>query len=196
MANILDELKDALSSFESSVKKDLEEMREQKREVLRLRNELYDTVKNVNYVRHDGTVIVSAPNIILGNVDQHGNLIAGGGGSSVTIRANNVAIEGVGDSSAGGSITQRAASIRSIAVDPGVDGQENVVCGRSEIVCQAKGIARSQRGGNVCEPCRHDQRHNAPLRHVARHTCHTIERDEDIGNRRTNEDVGRHCKRP
>ena len=48
MANILDELKDALSSFESSVKKDLEEMREQKREVLRLRNELYDTVKNVN----------------------------------------------------------------------------------------------------------------------------------------------------
>ena len=141
MANILDELKDALSSFESSVKKDLEEMREQKREVLRLRNELYDTVKNVNYVRHDGTVIVSAPNIILGNVDQHGNLIAGGGGSSVTIRANNVAIEGVGDSSAGGSITQRAASIRSIAVDPGVDGLENVVCGRSEIVCQAKGIA-------------------------------------------------------
>ena len=140
MANILDELKDALSSFESSVKKDLEEMREQKREVLRLRNELYDTVKNVNYVRHDGTVIVSAPNIILGNVDQHGNLIAGGGGSSVTIRANNVAIEGVGDSSAGGSITQRAASIRSIAVDPGVDRQENVVCGRSEIVCQAKGI--------------------------------------------------------
>ena len=142
MANILDELKDALSSFESSVKKDLEEMREQKREVLRLRNELYDTVKNVNYVRHDGTVIVSAPNIILGNVDQHGNLIAGGGGSSVTIRANNVAIEGVGDSSAGGSITQRAASIRSIAVDPGVDGLENVVCGRSEIVCQAKGIER------------------------------------------------------
>ena len=87
MANILDDLKDALSSFESSVKKDLEEMREQKREVLRLRNELYDTVKNVNYVRHDGTVIVSAPNIILGNVDQHGNLIEGGGGSSVTIRA-------------------------------------------------------------------------------------------------------------
>lgn len=141
MANILDDLKDALSSFESSVKKDLEEMREQKREVLRLRNELYDTVKNVNYVRHDGTVIVSAPNIILGNVDQHGNLIEGGGGSSVTIRANNVSIEGVGDSSAGGSITQRAASIRSIAVDPGVDGLENVVCGRSEIVCQAKGIA-------------------------------------------------------
>ena len=133
MANILDDLKDALSSFESSVKKDLEEMREQKREVLRLRNELYDTVKNVNYVRHDGTVIVSAPNIILGNVDQHGNLIEGGGGSSVTIRANSVSIEGVGDSSAGGSITQRAASIRSIAVDPGVDGQENVVCGRSEI---------------------------------------------------------------
>ena len=130
MANILDDLKDALSSFESSVKKDLEEMREQKREVLRLRNELYDTVKNVNYVRHDGTVIVSAPNIILGNVDQHGNLIEGGGGSSVTIRANSVSIEGVGDSSAGGSITQRAASIRSIAVDTGVEGQENVVCGR------------------------------------------------------------------
>lgn len=140
MANILDELKDALNSFESSVKKDLEEMREQKREVLRLRNELYDTVKNVNYVHHDGTVIVSAPNIILGNVDQHGNLLGEGGGSSVTIRANNVSIEGVGESTAGGCITQRAASIRSIAVDPGVDGMENVVCDTSEIVCQAKGI--------------------------------------------------------
>lgn len=43
MANILDDLKAALSSFESSVKSDLEEIRSQKLEVLRLKNEITDT---------------------------------------------------------------------------------------------------------------------------------------------------------
>lgn len=141
MANILDDLKAALSSFESSVKSDLEEIRSQKLEVLRLKNEITDTANGVNYVRNDGTVIISAPNIIIGNVDKQGNLLGQGGGSRVVIRANSVAVEGVGSDIVGGSIVQRAASIRSIAVDPGVDGMENVVCDRSEIVCQAKGIA-------------------------------------------------------
>lgn len=140
MGYILDDLKQALKSFESSVKKDLEEIRQQKRDVLRLKEELYDTTKGIKYVRDNNTLIVSAPNIILGNVDHNGNLIGEGGGSNVTIRANNVSIEGVGSTIAGGNIVQRAASIKSIAVDPGVDGMENVVCDRSEIVCQASGI--------------------------------------------------------
>ena len=136
MATVLDEMKAALKSFENSVKSDLEEIRKQKREVLQMRNELYNTVKSVDYVRNDGTVIISAPNIIIGNVDQHGNLLSGS--STVTIRTNSLSMEAAG---LGGRIMQRASNIRSIAVDPGDDGLENVVHDNSEILCQAKGIA-------------------------------------------------------
>lgn len=155
MDTIFDDIKDALNSFENCVKKDLEEIRQQKSEMTRMKEELYNTAKNIKYLRDNGTLIVSAPNIILGNVDHSGNLIAEGGGSTVTIRANNISLEGVGTPLVGGNIVQRAASIRSIAVDPGSDGMENVVCDRSEIVCQANGItlqSDSDKGAFVSSP--------------------------------------------
>ena len=81
-------------------------------------------------------MIISAPNIVIGNVDKNGDLLSGGVGN-VTIKGSNVALEGVGD---GGSVVTRASSIRQTAVDPGVDGVENVVRSTSEIVSQAGSI--------------------------------------------------------
>ena len=52
----------------------------------------------------------------------------------VIIKGQDVAMEGVGDA---GSIVSRAPSIRQIAVNPGIDGLENVVCDTSQIVSQA-----------------------------------------------------------
>ena len=150
MSYILEDLKEALATLEGSVKKELEEIRQSKREVQRLKEQLYETAKGVHYVRDDGCLILSAPKVIIGNVDHNGCLLDGGGGSVVVLRANDVRLEGVGASLAGGSITARAASIRNIAVDPGSDGLENVVCDRSEIICQAKGITLQSQDDQGC----------------------------------------------
>ncbi|MDO4949219.1 MAG: hypothetical protein Q4E55_03490 [Bacteroidales bacterium] len=141
MAYILDDLKQALEAFESSVRKDVAEIRKQKSEVRRLREEIHHTVSGVKYVRDDQCLILSAPTVIIGNVNRSGELMGEhGGGGTVVIRGNRVSLEGTGSPDIGGSIVSRAASIRHIAVDPGTDGMENVVCMNSEIVNQARAI--------------------------------------------------------
>ena len=54
MSYILEDLKEALATLEGSVKKELEEIRQSKREVQRLKEQLYETAKGVHYVRDDG----------------------------------------------------------------------------------------------------------------------------------------------
>ena len=58
----------------------------------------------------------------------------GGETGTVIIKGSDVALEGVGDT---GRIVSRAPIIHQKAVNPGIDGRENVVCGMSEIVSQA-----------------------------------------------------------
>lgn len=126
----------ALDDFKASVTKDLEEIRRQKEEVRKLKSELYKA-KNAGYYLHDDhRIVISAPEIIIGNVDQDGVLRAGSS-SHVVIRANQVDIDGVGE---GGQVQTRAASIRQTAVNPGIDGQEAVVGKLSEVVSQARSI--------------------------------------------------------
>ena len=59
------------------------------------------------------------------------------GYSKITLRGNEVDLQGVG---IGGSVHTRASSIRQTAVDPGVDGKEEVVRGMSEVVSLATNI--------------------------------------------------------
>ena len=58
MSYILEDLKEALATLEGSVKKELEEIRQSKREVQRLKEQLYETAKGVHYVRDDGCLIL------------------------------------------------------------------------------------------------------------------------------------------
>ena len=109
MSGILDELKEALNGLADSVQKDLAEIRQQKRAVQRLKEELYETVQGVQYVRDEHCLILSAPKVIIGNVDHNGHLLGEGGGSAVVLRANTIGIEGVGSPEVGGSIVARAA---------------------------------------------------------------------------------------
>lgn len=139
--NILEQLTKALDDFNKSIEKDVAEIREQKNAVQQIKETVFDMASSVRYIRDDQTLILSAPNIIIGNVDSYGNLIGEGGGSTITLRGNNLSFEATGDPATGGTILSRAASIRNIAVDPGKDGTENVICeGRSEVVSQANGI--------------------------------------------------------
>lgn len=140
MSQYLDDLKKALDNL-SNVKSDVEEIRQYKNDLQYITEMLYDTVKSGQYIRDSRRIIISAPEIVIGNVDHEGVLL-GDGGSVVVVRGNQVSLEGTGSPSVGGNVVTRAASIRQIAVDPGKDGTENVVCDiRSEIVNQAVSIS-------------------------------------------------------
>ena len=127
-----DDWKKALEDFKGSVTKDLEEIRQYKEEIRQLKGEIYDAMNSGYFLRDDHRIVISAPEIIIGDVDRDGILV--GKGSHVVIRSHSTDLEGVGD---GGRVVTRAPSIRQIAVDPGIDGEESVVGALSEVVSQA-----------------------------------------------------------
>ena len=88
------------------------------------------------YFRDDHRIVISAPEVIIGNVDKSGALLSEGS-STIILRGNQIGLDGIGEA---GSVTTRAASISQIAVDPGVDGNEAVVGPISEVISQARQI--------------------------------------------------------
>lgn len=126
----------ALKDLQDSVSKDLAEIRKQKAEIQQIKMEVFDRVAPGKFIRDDERIVLSAPEIIIGNVDASG-MQWGSGGSTIAIRGGQVSLEGVGE---GGVIRSRAPQIEQIAVDPGPDGVEEVVCTHSTIVNQAKNI--------------------------------------------------------
>lgn len=142
-SSTLDQYKDLQSSLEKlqhDVSSDLEKIRSEKMQIQSIKEEIENLVSDYYYLRDDNKIIISAPEIIIGNVGRDGTLMSTG--SKITLRAENINIEGVGsDSISSGSVTTRAASIRNIAVDPGIDGLEEVVKQQSSIVNYAKSIA-------------------------------------------------------
>ena len=129
----------ALDEFQKNIEKDLSEIRQQKEEVQRMKADIIDKLDKSRYLRDDNRLILSAPEIIIGNVDKSGLLK--NGASKVIIRGSNINLDGVGANESDiGCIVSRAASIRQIAVDPGKDGVEEVVKGTSEIISQARAV--------------------------------------------------------
>ena len=124
-----------LSNFESSVEKDLAEIRKCKAEMQQIKLDVVAELQKGRYVRDSQRLVLSAPEIIIGNVDRSGTLFAGG--SKVIVRGTQVGVEGAGE---GGRLDLRAPSIREIAEDPGTDGREHVVGSLSEVVSQARNI--------------------------------------------------------
>lgn len=133
MGYIFDDWKDLLDEFQKCVDKDLAEIQKQKAEVQQMKEGLFNSFGGGLLYRDGNRIVISAPEIVIGNVDRTGTL-QGGGVGKVIIRGSEVDIEGVGST---GSIVNRAPIIRQVAVDPGIDGKENVVCNTSRIVLQA-----------------------------------------------------------
>lgn len=125
-----------LEEFQNSVEKDLKEIRKHKAEVQQIKAEILNELNRGRYIRDDHRIVISAPEVIIGNVDKSGTLLSEGS-STIIIRGNQIGIDGVGEA---GSVTTRAASISQIAADPGVDGNEAVVGPVSDIVSQARHI--------------------------------------------------------
>ena len=134
MGYIFDEWKTLLDNFQNCVEKDLEEIHQQKAEVQQIKTDIFNQLNSGLFYHDPERIVISAPEIIIGNVDKSGTLQGGG---KVIIKGSEVALEGVGET---GEIISRAPSIRQLAVDPGVDGMESVVCNTSQIVSHACNI--------------------------------------------------------
>ena len=134
MDYIFDDWKKVLEDFQKSVSKDLQEIHRQKDEVQQMKNDIFNRLDSGKYVRSDSRLILSAPEVIIGNVDKSGDLMGSG---RVVLRASDIDLDGVGEH---GAITSRATSIRQTAVDPGIDGLEAVVYPHSSIVSQARSL--------------------------------------------------------
>ena len=125
-----------ISAFESSVEKDLAEIRKCKADMQDMRRQMHEEMTGSYYVRDVNRIILSAPEIILGNVDTDGVLYEGAA-SKIIVRGTEVDLQATGN---GGRVETRASSIRQIAEDPGADGLEHVVGSMSEVVSQARSI--------------------------------------------------------
>ena len=135
-----------LEELQKNVKKDLEEIKRCKTEVQSMKNNLTDTLGELKeltcgkYIRDEHRIILSAPEIVIGNVDKDGVLY--NMPSHIVVRGNDVNLEASGlGGLLGGSVTTRASQIRHIAEDPGKDGTEHAVLPFSEVVSQAKSVA-------------------------------------------------------
>ena len=129
---IFDDWKQLIDNFQASVKKSLDEIHRQKSAVQQMKAEILEKLESGRFFRDDERIVISAPEIVIGNVDKSGDLLGGTG--RVVVKGSTVALEGVGDT---GQIISRAPSIQQMAVNPGSDGLENVVGNTSEIVSHA-----------------------------------------------------------
>ena len=133
MAYIFEEWKKMLEKFQQCVDKGVEEMHQQKAEVQQIKTDIFNRLDRGAYYHDDERIVISAPEIVIGNVDKSGAL-NGSCVGTVVIKGSDVSLEGVGET---GRIMSRAPIIHQKAVNPGIDGRENVVCDSSEIVSQA-----------------------------------------------------------
>ena len=145
MSDLLTDWKKLLGDFQSSVTKGLDEIRRQKAEIQQMKTEMFDRYWEGKIIRDEKRIVLSAPEIIIGNVDPVGDL--SGDGGTVVIKGGTLAIDGVGED---GTITLRAAKIAQRAVDPGIDGVEEVVRPTSVITSQAKNIVLQSNDSKDC----------------------------------------------
>lgn len=139
------EWKDTLTKYKAEMTKELAAVRKAKQELYEMQRQLQEMAFSGRYERDDDTLILSAPNIIIGNVDKHGNLLTGN--SNIVIRGNNVALEGVGEVSGtsvtGGQVVTRARTVKVQTVDPGPDGRESVAFVDSSFSVQSAAVGIS-----------------------------------------------------
>lgn len=143
MDTILNDWLNKVQELQKSIKADLDEIRKIKQDLQDMRPQVYSEQADGLHISHASRITLSAPEIVIGNVDSSGELYQTGQLSCVTLRANSVALHGVGASVKDlsvGSISMLSPTIISEAVDPGKDGLERVVLPDSKIISQARNV--------------------------------------------------------
>lgn len=131
-----------LTEHKAAMTKELAEVRKYKQELVQLKAELMELGFAGRYERDTNTLILSAPTVVIGNVDKNGNLMEGNG--KIILRSNDICLEGVGQTNGvavtGGSVTTRARYISNVTVDPGIDGMENVAFSDSRFTVNSASV--------------------------------------------------------
>ncbi len=144
-----------MRKFKASIDQELDEMRRCKADMQQLKDEITNQYGVGYYQRDKQRIVISAPEIVIGNVLKDGSLIPNES-SKVIIRSNSIIQEGVGNAYGRGSIVNKAPQIKNVCVDVGVDGLEAVVREDSQFTVQAQGIALQSENTNgtfVDIPC-------------------------------------------
>ena len=114
----------------------------------------YNAAANVSgrVIHDDHRLILSAPEIIIGNVNLAG-ILNPDGDSTIVIRGTKVSVEGAGDA---GKVSTRAAVIEQTAENPGIDGTEHRVGNMSSVITQACSVtidsSSTAAGGAFLDP--------------------------------------------
>ena len=87
-------------------------------------------------IRDNKRIVLSAPEIIIGDVN-FGGVLNPDAHSSVIIKGNDVSMQGAGNL---GKIDMRAPIIEQIAENPGIDGNEHIIGDVSSLISQAANI--------------------------------------------------------
>ena len=125
-----------LKSLLDSVEKELAEVRAQKEALFSLNTDRMSAIEG-RVIHDDRRLILSAPEIVIGNVNM-GGMLDPAGGCTIIIRGNQVAVEGVGST---GSVETRAPIITQTAENPGIDGTEHTVESVSKVIIQGREVA-------------------------------------------------------
>lgn len=123
---------DRLNNFKQALDKELQEIQQCKAELAEIQKEVQESLSGIRYIREEGRLVLSAPEIVIGDVDPLG--VLGPRYSKVIIRGNEVKVEGTN------RILNRAPEIHSVAEHPGRDGQESTLPYHSEIVQVARNV--------------------------------------------------------
>ena len=124
-----------LDKFHQEVDASIDIIHQHKQEIQEMKKEIYDRISEGCYLYDDTRIVISAPEIIIGNVDKSGQLKPGG--NKIILRGNQINLEGAGED---GTIQTKATHINQRAIDPGVDGMEGVVHDSARIDMQARSI--------------------------------------------------------
>ena len=122
-----------MDDFQAQVSDELNQIHQFKQDIAELQAKIVDTLGSGQYIRNESRIILSAPEIIIGDVNKLGLL--NDNDSCVIIRSKRVEEE------AENQISQRAPKIHQIAERAGKDGAEHLTLfGQSEIVSVARNV--------------------------------------------------------
>lgn len=150
--NLFGDWMDAVQKLQDSVDKSIYEIHAAKAEMQDLRNDVYEMLAEGQYIRDNRRLILSAPEVIIGNVDKTGEIISDGNSSVVVVRGNRVSLQGTtpegDDLGYMGTVETLAPRIINSAVDPGIDGNEGAVMPVSQVITQARNIVLHSSDGD------------------------------------------------
>lgn len=132
-----EELKKAIDDLKSQAVDNILAVNEAKMAVVNKVAEVAQTFQKGKYIESPERIIISSPDIVIGNVDRWGIAKPGG---TVTLRASEINIEGTSSGSMGGNVKIQAPIIHQYASDPGCEGNGESVGYGSEILLHAAGI--------------------------------------------------------